>query len=206
MQYPGMERLREHLRRHNRWVLLLTVLTFLFAAILWAGLYVAVYWLVLVAGTVARPFDFQPAAGALARGFAAAGILLCLSAWIARRLRPNEAARDHKRFLGHFLDVLLAVPRLTLSIFGTGGAAVRLSDSEMEYAWLLLRRMNEAEGPVPVQALPVDIPDSAMRGRIVLGLQLCGLVEVRPTSSGPVLAFQNQKARRLAQDRVRLRI
>ena len=59
--------------------------------------------------------------------------------------------------------------------------------------------------PVPVQELPVDIPDSAMRDKIVLALQLSGLIEIRPTSSGPVLAFQNQKARRMAQDRVRLR-
>jgi len=39
----------------------------------------------------------------------------------------------------------------------------------------------------------------------VLALQLSGLVEIRPTPSGPVLAFRDNQARRLAQERVRLR-
>ena len=200
-----MERLREHLRRHNRRVLALTIVTFAAAAALWAGLYFVTWWLFLLGGTAAKPFDFQPAAGPLARGFAATAVLLCLFAWMGRRMRPNEAARDHKSLGEHFLDVLLAVPRVTLSIFGTGGAAARLSESELEHAWTLLRRMDEAGKPVPVQELPVDIPDPGMRDKIVLALQLSGLIEVRSTSSGPVLAFQNAKARRLAQERVRLR-
>jgi hypothetical protein len=200
-----MERLRDHLRRHNRWVLILTILTFLLSVVLWYALYLAVLWLFLIAETVTRPFDIQPASGAPVRDFAAGAVLLCLAAWIARKLRPNAMPRDHKGYSEHFLDVLLAVPRLTLSILGTGGAAARLNDSEMEQAWLLLRRMSQSESPMPVHALPVDIPDSAMRAKILLTLQLSGLIEIRPTSSGPVLAFQNQKARRLAQERVRLR-
>ncbi len=205
MHPPGMERLRDHLRRHNRWVLLLTILTLLLSVVLWGALYLVALWLFLLAGTVARPYDFQPAAGAPAPVFVACGLLLCLAAWIARRLRPNAMPRDDKGFGEHLLDVLLAVPRLTLSILGTGGAAARLNEYEMEHAWFLLRRMSQSESPVPVQNLPVDIPDPAMRDKILLALQLSGLIEIRPTSSGPVLAFQNQKARHLAQERVRLR-
>ncbi len=205
MQHPGMERLREHLRRHNRWVLVLASLTFLCAAMLWAALYLVAFWFFLIANTVARPFEVHPAMGALVRAFAAAAILLCLLAWFVSRLRPNQAPQDHRGFGGHLVDVLLAVPRLTLSILGTGGAGARLSESELEQAWLLLRRMSQSDTPVPVQALPVDIPDSAMRGKILLALQLSGLIEIRPTSSGPVVAFQNQKARSLAEERVRLR-
>ncbi len=200
-----MERLREYLHRHNRWVLLLTLLTLLLSAILWAALYILVWWLFLIAGTAARPFDFHPNLAAPAPGFAATAILLCLSAWMARRLRPNAIPRDHKGYGEHFIDLLLAVPRLTLSILGTGGATARLSESELEQAWLLLRRMSKTESPVPIQTLPVEIPDSAMRAKIILALQLSGLIEIRPTSSGPVLTFQNQKARRLAEQRVRLR-
>ncbi len=200
-----MERLREHLRRHNRWVLGITILTLLLAAGLWAGLYLAAWWLFLLGGTAARPYDFQPDAAALFPGFAATGLVLCLWAWIAHRLRLDAAARDHKGIGEHFMDVLLAVPRMTLSIFGTGGAAARLNDRELEQAWLLLQRMSRADGPIPMHGLPVDIPDSDMRERIVLALQLSGLVEIRPSSDGPVLAFQNAQARRLAQERVRLR-
>jgi len=201
----GIERLREHLHRHNRWVLLITIITFAAAVALWAGLYTVTWWLFLLGSTAARPFDLQPATGALLRGFATTGLLLCVAAWIARRLHPNEAPQDHKNLGGHFLDLLLAVPRLTLSIFGTGRAAARLSDSELEHAWRLLRRMSDAGHPVPIQTVPVDIPDSAMRDKIVLTLQLSGLIEMRTTSGGPVLAFRNKEARRLAQERVRLR-
>ena len=205
MENPGKERLRAHLRRHNRRVLGLTILTSIAAIVLWAGLYFVAWWLFLIAVTVARPFDFQPVAGPLVRGFAATAAVLCLSAWIARRLRPNEAARDHKGIAESAMDVLLAVPRVTLAIFGTGAASARLSETELEQAWDLLRRMNESEKPIRVQELPVDIPDASAREKIILALQLSALIELRQTSLGPVLAFRNAQARRLAEDRVRLR-
>jgi len=184
---------------------MLTVVTLAAAAALWTGLYLVTWWLFLLGGTATRQFDFHPAEGALLRAFATTGLLLCLFAYISHRLHPNDAPRDHKGIGGHFMDLLLAVPRLTLSIFGTGGAAARLSEGELEYAWRLLRRMSDAGHPVPVHALPVEIPDSEMRNKIVLALQLSGLIEVRTTSGGPVLAFRNKEARRLAQERVRLR-
>jgi hypothetical protein len=206
MELTGMERLREHLHRHNRWVLLLTVLTFVVSCALWAGLYFIVWWLFLLGGTAVRPLDFHPGIWALFRGFAAMAVVLCLVAWVLRLVRPNAAARDHKGVGEHFLDVLLALPRVTLAIFGTGGAAARLNERELGYAWRLLRMMDDADRPVPVTMLPVEIPDSTMRNRIVLALQLSGLIEIRTTSSGPVLAFQNNEARSVAQEKVRLRV
>jgi hypothetical protein len=203
MEHPGMERLRAHLQRHNRRVLWLTIATFLFAAALWFALYFVTFWLFLLGHTAVSPFDFQPASGPLVRGFAATAVVLCLFAWVARRMRPNEAARDHKSFVEHFVDVLLAVPRVTLAIFGMSTAAARLSDAELEHAWRLLVRLND--GTIPMQSLPVDIPDPSMRNRIVLALQLGDLIDIRPTSTGPVIAFRNEKARLLAQERVRLR-
>jgi len=200
-----MDRLRAHLHHHNQWVVLLTLLTVIASVILWAGLYVFVWMLFLFCGTAVQSLDFHPSAGALPRAFAAAAVLLCVFAWITRRLRPDMAPRDHKGIGEHLLDVLLAVPRVTLSIFGTGGAGARLSETELGFAWNLLRRMDEAESPLPVQALPVEIPDSTMRNKIVLALQLSGLIEIRPTANGPVLAFQNEEARQVAQQRVRLR-
>ncbi len=200
-----MERLRAHLRRHNRRVLGLTLTTFVFAAALWAGLYFVTWWLFLLAGTAANPWTFQPMARPVVRGFIATAVLLCAFAWIGRFIRPNEAARDHKSAAEHFLDLLLAVPRVTLAAFGVTGAAARLSDLELEQAWNLLRRMNDADKPVPVRTLPVEIPDAGARDRILLALQLSGLIEIRPTAIGPVLAFPNAKARHLAQERVRLR-
>jgi hypothetical protein len=205
MESPGVEQLREHLRRHNQTVLGLTLLTSGAAIALWTGLYLVVWWLFLLGGSAVHPMDFHPGAGALVRGFGATAVCLCLFAWISRRLRPNEAPRDHKGLGENLMDVILAVPRVTLAIFGTGAAAARLSDRELDEAWRLLKRMDEENKPLPMQTLPVDFPDSRTRDKIVLALQLSGLIEIRPTSGGPVLAFQNAEARRLAQEKVRLR-
>jgi len=204
MEQPGIQRLREHFRQHNQWVLGLTLLTSGAALTLWISLYFLVWWTCVLCGAAVHPTDFQPRTGGLLRVFLATGVLLCVFAWISRRLRPNEAPRDHKGFGEHFMDVILAVPRLTLAIFGTGTAAARLTDAEMEYAWRLLQRMDDSEKPIPMQIVPVDIPEPAAREKILLALQLSGLIEIRTTASGPVLAFQNAEARLLAQDKVRL--
>jgi len=205
MENPGLERLRAYLHRHNRRVLGLTVATFLIAAVLWVALYGIAWWLLLLGGTAARSLDYRPMTGPLVRGFAATGVVLCVLAWALRRIRPNQAPRDHKTFGEHFMDVVLAIPRLTLASLGTSGAALRLTQRELESAWDLLRRMEERHTPVPVQELPVEIPDASMRERVVLALQLSGIIEIRPSATGPVFAFRNEEARRLAQGRVRIR-
>jgi len=202
---PGIERLQEHLRRHNRSVLGLTLLTAGAAIALWTFLYCMVWWLFILGGTVFSFASFTPSAGIFFRCFLATAVLLCIGAWLSRKLRPNQAPRDHKGAGEHFMDLLLAVPRITLAIFGTGAAAARLNDAELESAWLLLRRMDRAGGPLPAQMVPVEIPNAAMRDKIIMALQFSGLIEMRPSSDGPVLAFQNAKARRLAQDKVRLK-
>jgi hypothetical protein len=202
---PGIERLQEHLRRHNRSVLGLTLLTAGAAIACWTILYCLVWWLFILGGTVLSLEGFNPSARIFFRCFLASALLLCLGAWISRKLRPNQAPRDHKGAGEHLMDLLLAVPRITLAIFGTGAAAARLTDAELESAWHLLRRMDRAGGPLPVQLVPVEIPDAAMREKIIMALQFSGLIEMRATSDGPVLAFQNAEARRLAQEKVRLR-
>jgi hypothetical protein len=206
MDPPGIERLRSRLRQHNRLVLCLTILTSAATAALWALLYLGVWWASLFAGVFRNPadLDYQPPTRMLIRGFVATGLLLCLVAWIARKARPDDGPVDHKSIAGHGVDLLLAVPRLTLAIFGTGAAAARLSEGELTMAWGLLRRMSEEEKPLSVQSLPVQIANPDERKRILLALQLSGIVELRTTASGQVLAFQNEEARQLAQERVRL--
>ena len=202
---PSVARLRAHLRQHNRRVLGLTLMTSSVSIILWLILWVATWWLLIFFDAFTHPLLYQPSPAPHARAFILTALILCLVAWITRRLRPNQAPRDHTPIREHLLDILLALPRLTLSIFGTANAAARLTDPELHLAWTLLRRMDQAQSPIPLQSLPVDIPDPATRDKILLTLQLSDLIELRPTSAGPVLAFPNAQARRLTQDRVRLR-
>jgi hypothetical protein len=204
MDQPGIERLREHFRRHNRWVLGLTLLTAGVAIALWTVLYGLAWWVFILGGTAFSLSNFNPSGGMFFRGFAATSVVLCIAAWLGRRLRPNQAPRDHKGLGEHLVDLVLAVPRVTLSIFGTGGAAARLTDAELETAWLLLSRMDRSASPLPMQSVPVEIPDPVIRDHVLMALQFSGLIEIRPTSDGPVLAFQNAEARKLAQEKVRL--
>ena len=205
MPHPGTDRLRDWLRRHNRRVLILTALTVTAAVALWALLYFVVWWLFLLGTSVTHPLDYRTSSAPVARVFAVIALLFCFVAWLARRARPNALPPDHRGFFGHLFDLLLAVPRLTLSIAGAGGAAARLTPPELDDAWALLRRMDEAGHPIPIQGLPVDIPDPNVRNHIVLALQLSGLIEIRSTPAGPVLAFRNEEARLFAQEKIRLR-
>lgn len=205
MEEAGIARLKEHLHRHNRYVLLLTAFTFAVSVCLWAGLYFVVWWLFLLFGSAVKSVDFHPAGAPVFRAFGGVAVLLCILAWVSGRLRPNQAAQDRRGIVGHFLDLLLAVPRATLSVFGTGGAAARLNDRELGYAWGLLRRMHESDKPLSIQSLPVEIPDTKMREKILLTLQLSRLVEIRTNRNGTVLVFKDPEAREVAQERVRLR-
>ncbi|MGA3171180.1 MAG: hypothetical protein ABSE62_09205 [Chthoniobacteraceae bacterium] len=205
MERPGIERLRGHLRRHNRQVFWLTIAALVMSAILWSGLYLLACWLYLLGGSAVRGTDFHWRSGGLLPGFVITVLVMCLFAWITRRMRPNRVPRDHRSIGEHFMDVVLAVPRLTLGVFGMSTAAARLKGEDLDHAWRLLRRMEEAGKPVSVQSLPVDITDGAMRDRILLALQLSGLIDIRPSASGPVLYFANERARLLAQERVQLR-
>jgi len=205
MGEDGIARLKEHLRQHNRSVLLLTLATFVISACLWAGLYFVVWWLFLFFGSAVKSIDFHPASSPVFRTFAAVSGLLCIVAWLTGWLRPNPKPQDHKSIGGHFLDLLLAVPRVTISVFGTGGAAARLNDTELEYAWNLLRRLEETDRQLPIQSLPVEIPDSTMRNKILLTLQLSRLIQIRATRTGTFVAFANPEAREVAQERVKLR-
>jgi len=205
MQQSGIAQLKEHLHQHNRSVLFLTLATFVISACLWAGLYFAVWWLFLFFGSAVKSIDFHPAGPPVFRAFAALSVLLCIVAWVTGWLRPHPKPQDHKSIGAHFLDLLLAVPRVTLSVFGTGGAAARLNDTELEYAWNLLRRLDETDRQLPIQSLPVEIPDPTMRDKILLTLQLSGLIQIRATRTGTFVAFANPEAREVAQKRVKLR-
>jgi len=205
MDQPGIERLRAHLRQHNRQVFWLTIGALAMSAILWGALYFVVCWMYILFGSAAGGLYFRGRTQVLLPGFVITALVMCLFAWIARRMRPNRVPRDHRSVGEHLMDVVLALPRLTLSIFGMSTAGARLKGRDLEYAWGLLRRMAEERKPVAVQSLPVEITDDAMRNRILLALQLSGLVDIRPSMSGPVLYFPNEKARMLAQDHVQLR-
>ncbi len=170
-------RVRGYFQRHNREVFLLVALTLLGTAALWGLIYVGVYWLTLVFLAATRGLDAQPPES-LPALFIYTAALLIAAAWLWRVITPDRGVPDKKASWELALDLLLAVPRATLAVWGSLRAWQSLSPSELELAAELLERV-ETDRAIPVYRLPLEIPQRGMRQRIVLGLQWVQLVDVR---------------------------
>lgn len=174
---PTIRALRARFAQHNRQVLLLAGLTLFAAAALWVIAYAVVSWLALlfvsaVRGIEARPPETLPAL------FIYAAATLVLVSWWARRFSIDDTPRDEKSGLEIATEFLLAIPRMTLAIWGNLSAWQRLSDPEIEQAAAVIERLS-AEGRVAWHSLGLDIPSRAARQKILLALQLAQLIHVR---------------------------
>lgn len=169
--------LRAQIALHNFRAALLALLTAIVAAGLWFVLRAIAHWLVLLASSVLRGVDARPVADLDSVFWTAAAGLIAL-AWFERRLNPDERPKDHKTALEITWDFVLAVPRLTLSIWGTLRAWLRLDDQEIANAVALIERL-EDEPRLFLSQLPLEIPDSERRFRILFALQLLQIVDIR---------------------------
>lgn len=169
--------LRAHVARHNRRVLLLAGGTLLAAAAAWLLLYFICTWLFVFGLTI-----FELPFGRIPRGFgivfAVAAACAILYAWIDQRLTPNERARDEKRPSEIVEDLVLLVPRMTLSVSGTLAAWQHWEPGDFAQAAMLLHRLAE-EKRLPMSSVRLDIPDASAALRILFGLQLTQVIEVQ---------------------------
>ncbi len=195
--------LQQHFARHNRRVIGLALMTLLAAAAAWALVYFVFYWLVLLAMTFARPFDAQ-VPWQFGPIFAAGALLLCALCWLARRIWPDERVRDKKTILETALDVVLAVPRMTLAAWGNFRALRRLDADEVALAQRLLAAIAREER-LSIYKIPLEIPDEKTRVKVLLALQLTELIETRRRDGELLFVLHGDKARFLAEPRVRLR-
>ena len=169
--------LRRHLRSHNRSVLAASAMTLLFSAIGWAVLYGAAYWVTMFGLTVVNNGDNGPPA-AFHWVFLACAAVLLLAATIDGWLFPQERAVDERPPSEHVMDIVLFVPRFTLLFWSNLSALVSLRRDEWRDAAELIDRL-VAEGKVPLQQLPAQIPDEASRGRILETLSVTQIIDVR---------------------------
>jgi hypothetical protein len=158
-------------------VVLLAVLTLFVAAALWYVLYAILYWLTLLALSTTRGIEARPPESLPTLFIYSAGLLVFFT-WMASCFRPDAMPRDRKTIPEICADLLLAIPRATLAVWGNLSAYQRLTDRELEYAAALLDLLGE-EKRLPLHELPREIPDRAIRRRIVLALQLVQLLDVR---------------------------
>lgn len=169
--------LRRHLRSHNRSVLAASAMTLLFSAIGWAVLYGAAYWIAMFWITVVNNGDGGPPTEFHWVFLACAAVLL-VAATIDGWLFPHERAVDERPKIEHVMDIVLFVPRFTLLFWSNLSALVSLQREEWQDAADLLDRL-KAEGKVPLQQLPAQIPNERSRARILETLSVTQLIDVR---------------------------
>lgn len=172
--------LGRHIAKHNRHVLGLTFLSAALSAAVWAIVYAVVYWLYLLGATVYAAFftngEMTPP-GSYRLIFGAVAFALVVSAWFDHVSVPDERPPDHRLKSEIFLDILLAVPRTTIAIWGNISAWQSLSREQLELAAALIERVLR-EKRVPLRSTPLDIPDDRSRDKIVFALLMLRILEV----------------------------
>lgn len=169
--------LRRHFARHNLHVFLLASATLLAVVALWLILYAVCSWLILLFLTViGGPHPNIPHGFGIL--FTVAALCAVAYAWIDHRLTPHQFPRDDKRPGEIFTDIVLTIPRMTISIGGTLAAWQRLTKAELTQAAALLHRLC-AESQVLASSVPVEIPDAATRSKILFALQITKVIDVR---------------------------
>jgi hypothetical protein len=168
--------LRKRFAAHNRLVVLVALLTLFVTAGLWFLLFAVLYWLAFLFTSIVHGADARPSDALPALFIYSAGLLLLL-AWIARGHSKNEMPKDEKTPWEIATEFLLAVPRATLAVWGNLSAWQRLDRREMEIAAEFVEHL-AAEGRVPLQQLPLHIPEARDQMRILLALQLIEAITV----------------------------
>lgn len=176
--YPELVALlRRRISRHHLQVIGISLATFVGAVTLWAVAYFVLYWLTLFSISVWKGGEAVPPAH-FSQGFATLALFTIVLAWIDRRFTPDERAVDRKPALEIFLDFVFVPARVTLAIWGSMTAWLKLNETEIAYAAALLGRVR-AERKLADQSVPLEVPDEATRERVVFALLLLGLIEQR---------------------------
>jgi len=169
--------LRAHLVRHNLRVIFLALVTLALAVALWALLYGLAYWLILLVVSVGGASDAGIPRTFL-RWFMALAVVAMAWVWLGRRFLQHGMPGDKKVPFKVASDFLLAIPRVTLSMFGTISAWRRLSAAELDQAASFIHRL-AAERRVPLPSVPQEIPDARSREKVLLTLQLMQIIDLQ---------------------------
>lgn len=194
---------RRHFAAHNRQVILIAAASAFFSVVAWALLYFIAYWLLLLGGTAATGAE-APLPEFLLVPFVISSVILVLGVALVRRLSPVRRLCDNKRWWEHAADLLLAIPRATVTAWETLRAYQFLDARELAVAWELLRWIREKRR-LPVWEVPQVIPDERTRDRILVALQLTQLIHVQ-SISGDICLLPTEAAAPLCDRPVRIRL
>ena len=199
--------LRRYVGRHNRQAIFLAFFSLVAAVVLWAVVYGFTYWFVLFTVTIVKSFDPRTMSQVtdvnlvdprFPLWFAAGAVGYLLMAAIIRRFFRVERMRDAGLYaLWVLLELFLALPNVTFSIWGNLRAITSLRRHESTEAWRLLQRMNQEQGRLSLTSLRMVIDDEKTLNRIIFALQIIGLIGIRENSQGWFLYLQGQDVRTL---------
>lgn len=165
------------MQRHHRHVAGYAVATLMAAIALWAAAYAVAVWLTLFLVTVIQS-DNAPLPVGFRTCFVTIALGLLAVAWLDHRANPDKRPRDSKSGLEIAFDFILAIPRVTLAVWGNLSAWQTLQGRELEQAIGLVEGV-EARRRLPVQAVPQYLMDEETRDRILFTLQLIQVLEMR---------------------------
>ncbi len=169
--------LRAHLREHNFSVLAASAVAAIIALTGWLLVYGTAYWCAVFfftvqdTGTSGLPASFHQTSLSIIAA-------LMLLAWLDQKLFPHDRAIDERPAVEHLMDIALFLPRLTLIFFWNFAALSRLPHRDAPSAAALLDALR-GDHTLPMQHLPLSLPDEAQRERILTALQNARLTEVR---------------------------
>ncbi len=200
--------LQRYLGRHNRQALLLAFFSLVATVVLWGLVYLFVFWFCLFTITVVKSFSIETLsqvssqAGLLGPWFPAwfalgAVVYLVTAAILRKRVRTDKVREARYYLVWVMLELFMAVPNVTFSVWGNLRAITKLGKVEVAEAWRLLQRMNQEEGRLSLSSLRLEIEDEKMLCRVVFALQIIGLVGMRENSQGWFLYLQGQDVRNL---------
>lgn len=187
--------LRREIVGHNLRVAWIALLTLLVAAGLWIVLYAVCAWVILIF-LVAVDSQHPALPHGFTVLFAVAAACSVAYAWLDRRLTPNDLPRDDKTSGEVIADFLLALPRITLAIWGTLRATLWLPAPERAEAAAFLHRLAGVRR-IPLHSVPVDIADAQARFRILFALQILEIIDLRRDENEITIRLNSARPRSL---------
>jgi hypothetical protein len=191
--------LRAHLVRHNLRVGSLAFGTLLFTIALWVILYGLAFWLTLLAVS-AQGITETGIPPTFFFWFAAFALVSIGLTWLCRRSLRQEIARDKKTPWEVASEFLLAIPRVTLSIFSTISAWRRLSAAELDQAAAFIHRLSD-ERRMPLPSVPQEIPDARSREKVLLTLQIMQIIDLHKRDRDWFVTLHSSRPRAFQFDR-----
>jgi len=190
--------------RHNRHVALVSIWAILSVAVLWIVVYFAFYGLVLLCLTLGNPLNTTPPSTFPIR-FGIFAALFFGTVFLERRIAPHRRLRDKATTFENAMDILLALPRATITGLENLRAFLFLNPRERETAWALLRLLQEHRR-LSLTELPQEFPNEPLRLRIIHALQILDLIELRERDGDWLIALRGtEEANRLMSKTFRLK-